>query len=123
MKRTCLLLPLGLSLAIAASGAQANTIGPDNAQGYIGRDATVCGSVASARYNENADGQPTFMHFGGAFPRHQFAVRIDGANRSHFSPEPEQLVGKMVCVAGRIGRAAGNRPEMVITAPAALQLL
>ena len=122
MKSSCLLLPLGLLFATAAIASTA-TIGPDHATDFIGKDATVCGNVDSARYNENSDGQPTFMHFGGAFPRHKFAVRIDGTDRANFSVVPEQMVGRMVCVAGRIGRAAGDRAEMIIAGPDALQLL
>lgn len=110
---------------VVATGALAAgpTIGPDNAQGFIGKDATVCGKVDSARYNENSDGQPTFMHLGGAFPKHQFAVRVDGSNRGKFDPAPEAMIGKMICVSGRIGRAAGNRPEMTIDGPGVLQVL
>jgi hypothetical protein len=116
------LIAAGVVLA-GSSFAQGPTIGPDNAQGFIGKDATVCGKVDSARYNENADGQPTFMHLGGPFPKHKFAVRVDGQNRGKFDPVPEALIGRMVCVSGRIGRAAGNRPEMTIDDPGVMQVL
>jgi hypothetical protein len=118
------LLPASFVLALSTTAmAQGPTIAPDNAQSFIGKDATVCGKIDSARYNENADGQPTFMHLGGSFPRHKFAVRVDGVNRGKFSPPPEQLVGSMICVGGRIGRAAGNRPEMIIEDPGEMQVL
>jgi hypothetical protein len=104
---------LGCSVALA----QGPTIGADNAQSFIGKDATVCGKVESARYNENSEGQPTFMHMGGKFPAHKFAVRINGEHRAQFSPPPEENIGKMVCVSGRVGRAPGNRAEMLITSP------
>lgn len=117
-----LVLPVCLLFAGAAA-AQGPTIAPDNAQTFIGKEATVCGKVDSARYNENADGQPTFMHLGGAFPKHKFAIRVDGAHRGKFDPAPETLIGKMVCVSGRISRAAGNRPEMSIDSPGAMQVL
>jgi len=103
--------------------AQGPTIGADNAQGFIGKDATVCGRVESARYNENSDGQPTFMHMGGKFPGHKFAVRINGSDRDKFSPPPEENVGKMVCVSGRVGRAAGNRAEMVVSSPGDMSIM
>jgi hypothetical protein len=123
MKRVFrILFPTCLLWATAAS-AQGPTIGPDNAQGYIGKEATVCGKIDSARYNENADGQPTFMHLGGAFPKHKFAIRVDGADRGKFDPAPENLVGKMVCVSGRVSRASGNRPEMSIDNPGVMQVL
>ncbi|HYE87273.1 MAG TPA: hypothetical protein VEA16_13020 [Vicinamibacterales bacterium] len=122
MKHTFLFLccSLGLSASALAAGP---TIGADNAQSFIGKDATVCGKVDSAKYNENSEGQPTFMHMGGKFPAHKFAVRIMGENRSKFSPAPEENIGKMVCVSGRVGRAAGNRAEMTIESPDVMQIL
>ena len=115
------------AIAVASFSAHAQrsgaTIGADNAQGFIGKDATVCGKVESARYNENSDGQPTFMHMGGKFPAHKFSIRIMGDNRAKFDPAPDTLVGRTVCVTGRVGRAAGNRPEMTIAEPGELTLL
>ncbi|MBD8524711.1 hypothetical protein IFO71_03060 [Pseudoxanthomonas sp. CAU 1598] len=99
------------------------TIGADNASSFIGKDATVCGKVDSAKYNENSDGQPTFLHLGGKFPVHKFAIRIMGENRGKFTPPPEENLGRMVCVSGRVGRAAGNRAEMEVVDPSELQLL
>jgi len=112
------------SLAVPAIAFAAGpTIGADNAQSFIGKDATVCGKIDSAKYNENSDGQPTFMHMGGKFPAHKFAVRILGENRAKFTPAPEANIGKMVCVTGRVGRAAGNRAEMTIADPSEMQIL
>lgn len=116
------------ALALCALGGSAQaaggpTIAPDNAPSFIGKEATVCGKVDSAKYNENSEGQPTFMHMGGRFPTHKFAVRIMGENRAKFSPPPEENLGKMVCASGKVGRAAGNRAEMTITDPGDMQVL
>lgn len=125
MKRLALFTMCGSIAAMCAlfEALAQPTIAPDNAQGFIGKDATVCGKVDSARYNENSDGQPTFMHMGGKFPTHKFAVRIMGENRAKFDPTPETRIGSMVCVTGRVGRAAGNRPEMTIDTPDVMQVL
>ncbi len=117
-----------LTLALAwlltpLAHAAGPTIGAENAQSFIGKDATVCGKVDSAKYNENSDGQPSFMHMGGKFPVHKFAIRINGENRAKFSPPPEENIGKMVCASGRVGRAAGNRAEMTISDPGEMQVL
>jgi hypothetical protein len=113
-----------LALSVAATGAAAqSTVGAASAGNVVGKSATVCGKVESFRYNENAEGQPTFLHMGGAFPRHAFAVRINGADRGKFSPAPDQLVGTMVCVTGNVALAQGNRPEMALQSPNALTVM
>lgn len=112
-----------LMLVAGSAVAQGPTIGADNAQSFIGKDATVCGKVESARYSENSDGQPTFLYMGGKFPAHKFGIRINGEHRDQFSPPPEQNEGKMVCASGRVGRAPGNRAEMVITGPADMTVM
>lgn len=117
--------PIFAALLLAATPAlaQGPTIGAENAPSFIGKDATVCGQVESARYNENSDGQPTFMYMGGKFPSHKFSVRINGENRDKFSPAPETHAGKMVCVSGRVGRAPGNRAEMLIESPSDMTVM
>lgn len=80
---------------------------------FVGREATVCGEVATARFAENAEGQPTFLFIGGAFPNHPFSARIWGRDRDKFGGDLTALVGKTVCVSGEIGRA-NNRPEIVV---------
>lgn len=99
------------------------TVGAGNAATVVGKGATVCGKVESFRFNENSDGQPTFLHLGGAYPNHTFAVRISGEDKKKFSPAPEELVGHMVCVTGSVAFAQGNKPEMVITSPKDLNVM
>ena len=114
-----------LSLCLAAPGmalAQ-STVGAASASSVVGKNATVCGKVESFRFNENTEGQPTFLHMGGAFPRHTFAVRINGADRARFNPAPDQLVGSMVCVTGNVVFAQGNLPEMALQSPKALTVM
>lgn len=117
-------LPVLFALLIAATPAAAQTtVGAANAATVVGKGATVCGKVESFRYSENVDGQPTFLHLGGAFPKHTFTVRINGADRGKFNPLPDTLVGRMICVTGSVAFAQGNVPEMVITAPGELNLM
>lgn len=112
-----------LFLVAGSATAQGPTIGPDNAPSFVGKDATVCGVVESTRYNENSDGQPTFLYMGGKFPAHKFGIRINGEHRGQFSPPPEQNEGKTVCASGRVGRAPGNRAEMLITSPSDMTVM
>jgi hypothetical protein len=83
------------------------------ANGFVGKEGTVCGVVDGARFAENTEGQPTFLFMGGNFPAHKFSARIWGRDRADFDPAPETLAGKTVCVTGEI-RTANGRPEIVV---------
>jgi hypothetical protein len=112
--RVPILLPI---LLLVSHAAQAQpTVGAANAATVVGKGATVCGKVESFRFNENTEGQPTILHLGGVFPKHTFAVRINGADRSRFD-DPQGLVGQMICVTGNVAFAQGNVPEMLIQSP------
>lgn len=120
MRRSSLLIAI---LLAATPAAAQTTVGAAAAATVVGKGATVCGKVESFRYSENVDGQPTFLHMGGAFPKHTFVVRINGEDRNKFNPLPDTLVGRMVCVTGNVAFAQGNVPEMVITSPRELSLM
>ncbi len=85
-----------------------------------GQTKRVCGKVDQARFAENSDGQPTFLYFGGRFPRHQFAVRVPGDVRAKFTPAPESFQGSNVCAEGLI-EVNNGRPEIVVTEPTKLK--
>lgn len=120
------LLPLTslalLLLPLAATAAQtAQMIPPQMATRFIGKDGMVCGKVEKARYAQSSEGEPTFLYMGGAFPRHTFSARIDGANRSKFGFPPESLEGKDICVIGHIERDA-SRAMVEVSSPSDLKL-
>jgi hypothetical protein len=107
--------------AQAGSGPVRGKVPAAQAGEFLGRRATVCGSVASARYAENAEGQPTFLFIGAAFPNHPFSVRIWGRDREKFGIDLTSLAGKTVCATGEIGRA-NNRPEIVVRSADKLEI-
>ncbi|MBV9815042.1 MAG: hypothetical protein JO229_04760 [Alphaproteobacteria bacterium] len=52
-----------IALAVIAfwgSASLAAPLSPQDAAGHIGETATVCGMVASAEYEADAQGQPTY---------------------------------------------------------------
>ena len=112
-------LLLGLSLICSAQAA--DMIPPETAARHAGKDGLVCGLVERGRYAEGSEGSPTFLHMGGAFPRHTFSARIPGSARGNFTFAPESLEGKTICVSGRIARDA-TRAEIVVTSPSAIKL-
>jgi hypothetical protein len=117
LKSATLLLGLGTACAVAAS----DMIAPEQAVRSIGKDGLICGLVERARYAEGSEGQPTFLHMGGAFPRHTFSVRIPGSARSSFGFDLESLQGKTICASGRIARDA-SRAEIEVRSPSAIKL-
>ncbi|MFN7213760.1 MAG: hypothetical protein ACK5US_12625 [Lysobacteraceae bacterium] len=110
-----LLFP-GLALAQAGGNRVRSEIPAAQAAEFIGKEGTVCGVVDGTRFAENAEGQPTFLFMAGNFPAHKFSARIWGRDRAEFTPPPDQLGGKVVCVTGDI-RTANGRPEIVVRGP------
>ncbi len=110
-----------LATTALTASAQSAMIPPELAPRQVGKEGMVCGKVEKARYAEGSEGQPTFLHMGGAFPRHTFSARIAGANRGKFNFPLESLEGKNVCVIGKIERDA-SRAEIEVSSPASLKL-
>lgn len=109
-------------LAAAQAGrAMRAEIPAAQAEQFVGRQGTVCGVVAGVRFAENAEGQPTFLFIGGAFPNHPFSARIWGRDRESLGLDPGTLQGKTVCVSGEIGRS-NNRPEIVVRGARSLKV-
>lgn len=114
------LLIVLLVASIGSAFAQGDArIAAAHAAEFVGTSGQVCGKIESARYAENTDGQPTFLHLGAPFPKHAFQVRIWGKNRPRFTTPPESLVGFVICVSGKIVAASG-RAEMEIESPSVM---
>jgi hypothetical protein len=107
--------------AAPLAAAAADVIPADQAVRFVGKDGMVCGKVEKTRYAENAEGTPTFLYMGGAFPRHTFSARIPGDQRDKFKPSPEELEGRDVCIIGTITRD-NSRAEIAVTSPANIKL-
>ncbi|PYR93582.1 MAG: hypothetical protein DMF84_09275 [Acidobacteria bacterium] len=73
------------------------------AKSFIGKEATVCGTVKSARYASNSNRKPTFLNLDKPYPRQLFTVVIFEDDRAKFSPPAEeQFKNKNICVTGKI---------------------
>ena len=103
------------------AAAAADAIPAEQAVRFVGKDGMVCGKVEKTRYAENAEGTPTFLYMGGAFPRHTFSARIPGDQRDKFKPSPEELEGRDVCIIGTITKDA-SRAEIAVTSPSNIKL-
>lgn len=102
-------------LLSTCAGAQEG-LTPEQAARHIGEKATVCGTVASARYAPGARGEPTFVNLDEPWPRPIFTIVVWGDDRARFDPPPEGWKGHL-CVTGRITSYHGE-PEIRVGAPA-----
>jgi hypothetical protein len=118
MKRTNRLLVLLCAISAGfAAHAQTARIPASAARSRVGQRATVCGTVATARYAASTRGRPTFLNFDKAYPNEDFTVLIWGENRAKFGTPGNNYRGKQVCVSGKI-TTFRDTPEMIISDPA-----
>jgi hypothetical protein len=102
--------------------AQGGELSAREAARHIGELATVCGTVASARYAARSRGQPTFLNFDQPYPNQLFTVVIWGDARRAFPEPPERAYeGKRICVSGRIESYRGL-PQIVVQSPSAIRI-
>ena len=102
--------------AFSANGAD---LRPEDAASHLGETATVCGVVASAKFETHARSQPTLLDLGKPYPHAVFTAVIYGDHRSKFGTPETSLRGKRVCVTGQISDYRG-KPEIVLTDPSQL---
>ena len=116
--------PARVFTALAAIGlwafsANAADLRPEDAASRMGETATVCGVVASAKFEAHARSQPTLLDLGKSYPHAVFTAVIYGDHRSKFGTPETSLRGKRVCVTGQI-RDYGGRPEVILRDPSQL---
>jgi hypothetical protein len=81
--------PVGLLVGSALFGSWAFSIlaaplNAEDAAGHIGETAAVCGVVASAEYEANAQSRPTLLDLGRPSPKAVFTAMIYGMDRAKF---------------------------------------
>jgi hypothetical protein len=117
--RSSRLLAVLSVVGLWASATAAASLNPEDAPGHIGETATVCGVVASAKYEANAKSQPTLLDLGKSYPNAVFTAVVYGDNRAKFGTPETSLRGKRICVTGKISDYQG-KPEIVLTDPSQL---
>ena len=114
MKKGFVFITLTLLACQVAWAAKPIGIDAKDAFRRIGKKATVCGMVASARYLKGSGKEPTFLNFADTYPKHPFTVVIWGEDRDQFDYAPESLKGESICVRGMIEQYKG-KPQIVAT--------
>lgn len=102
--------------AFGAPAAAAAEVPAKEAGRHVGETATVCGIVASGKYDADLRSQPTFLDFDKPYPDQVFTAVIFGADRSKFGSPETGLRGKRICVTGRIQNRSGL-PEIIVNDP------
>ena len=92
----------------------ADAIPSVQAKDHIGETATVCGRVGTAATLESS--HVTFLNFDKPFPNHTFTGFIAGENRAKFGTPEKDLLGKDLCLTGKIQDYRG-KPKIVLTDP------
>jgi len=113
------LLTASAAIGLWVTSAGAAELRPEDAVGHIGETATVCGVVASAKFEANAKSQPTLLDLGKSYPHPVFSAVVYGDNRPKFGSPEISLRGKRICVTGQISDYRG-KAEIVLTDPSQL---
>jgi len=108
-----------LVFALWAFPIAAAQLSAEDAARHVGETATVCGVVASTKFDAHLRSRPTFLDFGRPYPDQVFTAVIFGANRAKFGTPETTLQGKHVCVSGSIREYRG-RPEIILSDPGQL---
>jgi hypothetical protein len=101
---------------LCALPASAADLRAEDAARHVGETATVCGVVASAKFDAELQSQPTFLDFAKPYPDQVFIAVIFGADRTKFGTPETSLRGKRVCVTGKI-QQQHDMPEIVLSDP------
>jgi hypothetical protein len=83
---------------------------------HIGETATVCGVMASGKYDADLKSQPTFLDFEKPYPDQVFTAVIFGSDREKFGTPESSLRGKRICVTGKIQDRSGL-PQIILNDP------
>lgn len=114
MKKSLVVFSLALMICQLAMAAKPVGIPAKDAFRRIGKTATVCGVVESARYLKGSGREPTFLNLADTYPKHPFTVVIWGESRDQFDYPPESLKGASICVRGVIEQYK-SKPQIVVT--------
>jgi hypothetical protein len=95
-------------LSWASVADASNALSAADAINHVGTNATVCGTVASAKYASSTRGSPTFLNLDRPYPNHVFSALIWGSDRSKFGQPEITHLHKRVCVSGTIEAYKGE---------------
>src|SRR5438093_2535601 len=94
------LLTASAVVGLWATSAGAAELRPEDAIRHIGETATVCGVVASAKFEANARSKPTLLDLGKAYPHAVFTgSAMETLHPSSAPPKPRSGARASACKA------------------------
>ena len=96
------LLVGSVAFCLWAVSSNAASITPDEAPSYVRKTATVCGLVASTKYDAHLRSRPTFLDFGKPYPDENFIAVIFGRDRAKFGT-PRDHISRQASLRHRAG--------------------
>lgn len=97
-------------LIIVTVSLKAQSITAEQAKNYIGKPATVCGTVAGIFTSDKSG--ITFISMGADYPKNTFTIVVFKDAVAKFSYRLSTLKNKSICVTGKIKNYKG-KPEIV----------
>ncbi len=87
-------LLLFIVFAFHSISLKAQSITPEQAKDYIGKQVTVCGNITGVYTSNKSEKAPTFLNMGGVYPNNTFTVVVfkDDAGKFSFS-YPGRTIG------------------------------
>lgn len=119
-----LLFFFGLTLSIlqASTVIQAPRVSAQEARHYVGRQATVCGAVASATHDRSSREQPTSIYLEKPSPDHLFSIVIRQKDRAEFGDPEVVYRNKRICITGKVETFSG-KPRIVAAYPKQIEVV
>ena len=112
-----------LTARLDGNGSPGAWIPAAEAAEHVNERGTVCGEVASTRYADRANGQPTFLNLERPYPNQVFTALIWSEDRPRFQEPPEShFRGRRICVTGKIGSYRGV-PQIVVRRPDQIEIV
>ncbi len=106
---------IGILLTMVGGVSAQSSIKLEEVKQHIGDSVKVCGKVFGGRFLETANGKPTLINVGGAYPNELLTVVIFGADRAGFKDKPEEAwLTKTICVTGKL-TLYKEKPQVVVT--------
>jgi hypothetical protein len=121
LRRSAMKATIAAAIGLWALPAGAAELSPADAARHVGETATVCGLVASTKFDDRLPSQPTFLDFGKPYPDHVFTAAIFGDDRAKFGTPEKSLRGKRVCVTGQV-MLYQEKPQITLRDPSQLKV-
>jgi DNA/RNA endonuclease YhcR with UshA esterase domain len=99
------------TLLLISDYSYAQSIKPEQAKGYIGKEVTICGSVVGTHATKSGT---NFLDFGSTYPNEVFSAVIFSKDVKGFGGIPLQMYsGKNICVTGRL-ELYQHKPAIIV---------